>query len=362
MAVPRFDPKEMEVVGEEPGMFGMPPSPIYSYPCSMKEAVNALYRGEPYWVVFGKDAKMMTPAVNPDNIARGFVFEAEQRAPTTGRTVPDMFGVEWEFVEAVGGAMVRPGKPFAEDANDLLRKVVWPEPDKWDWAGSAKANNGIFFKDENYNNIGFLNGWFERLISMLDFEGALMALYDEDQKDAVNEFFTGLTDTYINILGHMIDAYPQLDGFSIHDDWGSQKETFFSPDLCAEMIVPHMRRVTDYVHSRGKNCEFHSCGQNLKQIPNMIAAGWDSWFPQNIVDSVKAYEMYGDKLLIGVDPGIKPDGKSDDELRAEARRFVDTFMQPGKPCFYGYVMDCCTRAFRDELYEYSRKKCCGLVV
>ncbi|MDR1589636.1 MAG: methyltransferase [Oscillospiraceae bacterium] len=362
MMIPPFDPKELEVTGEEPGMFGMlPPSPIYSYPCSMKEAVNALYRREPYWVVFGKDAKMMTPAVNPDNIARAFVFEQNPLEPTVGSGVKDMFGIEWEFVPQAGGAMVRPGKPFAEDAHDLLRKVVWPEPEKWDWESSGKANNGTFFKGENYNNIAFLNGWFERLISMLDFEGALMALYDEDQKDAVKEFFTKLSDLYIDILGRMIDTYPELDGFSIHDDWGSQKETFFSPELCAEMIVPYMRRVTDFVHGRGKNCEFHSCGQNIKQVPNMIAAGWDSWFPQNIVDSVKAYELYGDKILIGVDPKIKIDGMAESDVRAAARRFVDTFMQPGKPCFFGYVMDCCTRVFRDELYEYSRKRACGLV-
>jgi hypothetical protein len=361
MAVPAFDVKELTVIGEEPGMFGMPPSPIYSYPCTMKEAVKALYRREPYWVVLGKDAKMMTPAVNPDNLARAFAFEAVTHEPVVGRTVPDMFGVEWEFVPQVGGAMVRPGKPFAEDANDLLRKVVWPEPDKWDWAGSGKANNGVFFTNENYNNIAFLNGWFERLISMLDFEGALMAIYDEDQKDAIHEFFDKLSGLYINILGHMVDTYPLLDGFSIHDDWGSQKETFFSPALCAEMIVPYMRRVTDFLHSKGKSCELHSCGQNLKQVPNMIAAGWDSWFPQNIVDSQLVYELYGDKILVGVDPKIDPTGMSDDEQRAAARNFVDTFMKPEKVCFFGYVMDSCTRVFRDELYEYSRKRFSGLI-
>ena len=171
---------------------------------------------------------------------------------------------------------------------------------------------------------------------MLDFENALMALYDEDRRKQFTEFFDRLTDLYITIFGRMIDAYPDIDGFSIHDDWGSQKETFFSPELCAEMIVPYMRRVTDFLHSRGKTAELHSCGQNIKQVPNMIAAGWDAWFPQNIVDSQLVYEMYGDKILVGVDPGISAEGKTEDEMRKAARDFVDRFMQPGKPCFYHY--------------------------
>jgi hypothetical protein len=30
-----------------------------------------------------------------------------------------MFGIEWEYVPQVGGSMVRPGKPFVEDANEI---------------------------------------------------------------------------------------------------------------------------------------------------------------------------------------------------------------------------------------------------
>ena len=57
-----------------------------------------------------------------------------------------------------------------------------------------------------------------------------------------------------------------------------------------------MRRVTDYLHSRGKTCELHSCGQNYKQDPNMIKAGWDRWNPQPMNDTDGLYDQYGDKL------------------------------------------------------------------
>ncbi len=360
MQLPRFDKSELEVKSVVPGMFGRPDRPVFNYPIPMKQAIRAMFAGESPWMILGADMKIFTPAVIPDNLARAFCFENERHPPVTDGTVPDMFGVQWEYVPAVGGSMVRPGTQPIEDAWELLERVQWPDPEKWDWEGSARLNNESAFLDSrNYNQLCFMTGWFERLISLMEFENALMALYDEDQKEAVHRFFDRLSDLYIQILGHCCDVYPELDGFNIHDDWGSQRETFFAPELVAEMIVPYMRRVTDYLHSRGKTCELHSCGQNIKQIPNMIAAGWDAWTPQVIVDTKLAYDLYGDQILIGIYPRLDPKGKTDDEMRAEARRIVDTFVKPGKTAFMGLTLDGFTTPFLEELYEYSRKKCGG---
>ena len=90
MSVPEFNETELKVVGENPAKFGMPATPIFNYPCTVKEAVNAAYRREPYWQVFGIDMQMMTPGVNPDNIARAFAFEAQEFKPVTDRCVPDI--------------------------------------------------------------------------------------------------------------------------------------------------------------------------------------------------------------------------------------------------------------------------------
>ena len=85
-------------------------------------------------------------------------------------------------------------------------------------------------------------------------------------------FFDKLTDFYITIFDKAIQTFPYIDAFFIHDDWGSQKETFVSPELAEKMIVPYMRRLTDFLHSKGKFCELHSCGNNYKQVPNYIKA------------------------------------------------------------------------------------------
>lgn len=359
MSVPMFDPKELEVRETIKDLFGQE-TRIYSYPVNMKEAVQALLRKEPYWLMTGMYPSMFGPRINPDNIARAQAFEAQTLDPSEfgGQ---DMFGIEWEYIPEAWGSMVRPGHPLATDANDLLKKITWPDPDTWDWEASAEANAN-FLKEENCNVMYFLNGWYERLISMMDFENAIFAVFDEDQKDAVHAFFDRLTDLYINIFDKCLHYFPMIDGFNIHDDWGSQKETFFSPDLAEEMIVPYMRRLTDFIHSKGRFCELHSCGNNARQVPNYIRAGWDIWQGQAMNDTHTLYEKYGDQIILGVLPEpFDPNGPEELQRKA-ARNFVDHFMLPGKPCILNYNdRSFWTIPFMEELYVYSRKKACGMV-
>jgi hypothetical protein len=352
MAVPKFDPKELEVVAKIPGMMGNPEVSVYNFPVTPKEAFIALYSKKPVWQITHMEMTMFSPKANPDNIARAFVFDGTHTPQSGGR---DMFGIEWEFVPQAGGSMVRPGKPFIADANEIKDKLVWPDIEKWEWEECAKANKDYLSKTK-FNVAWFLNGWYERLISLMDFEGAVVAMIDEDQKDAVKEFFDKLSDLYIRIFDKYLTWFPQIDGFCIHDDWGSQKETFFSPATAEEMVVPYMKRVTDFLHSKGKFCELHSCGQLLKQVPNMIAAGWDSWNPQLLNDTQKIYELYGDKIIIGVVPDdYDTASATEEEQRARAKAYADKFCRPGKASFVNIAAGkYLTPAFREELYKQSR--------
>jgi len=354
MTVPAFDPKEIEggVDAFIPGI------KIYDYPVSRYEGIKALYERKPIWQVLDSiDNRMFTPRIIPDNVARALIWEGGE--PFDNNTEGgglDMFGIDWEYVPQVGGSMVRPGKPFIEDANEIEEKVVWPDIDSWDWEGSAKLNNGTYLTPDNFNVAWFQTGWYERLISFMDFEAAIMAMFDEDQQDAVKAFFDKLSDLYIRIFDKYITYFPDVHAFFIHDDWGSQKETFFSPALCEEMIVPYMKRVTDFLHSKGKFCCLHSCGQLMKQVPNIIAAGWDAWGPQLMNDVSAIYEQYGDKLLIGVWPDPIPEDATEEEQRAAARAFADKYCRPDKPSFFNFYAAAAgiTPAFHEEMYIQSR--------
>ena len=357
MRIPTFDPKELKVTGEKPATIFMPAIKTYDYPVTPKEAFMSMMNRKPVWQIIGVESRIFTPVIFPDYIARAFVLEDKPFDNQTGGGGKDMFGIDWEYIAQVGGSMVRPGKPLLDDANEWRDKVVWPDIDAWDWEGAAKRNNNTYLATDSYNTSWLMTGWFERLISFMDFEGAIMAIFDEDQKDAVKALFDKLSDLYIKIFDKFVTYLPKVDGFFIHDDWGSQRETFFSPKVAEEMIVPYMRRVTDFLHSKGKGCEFHSCGQLFKQVPNMILAGWDSWGGQPMNDTQKIYELYGDKIMIGVIPDkFDPETASEAEQRAAARAYADKFCNPEKPSFLNFSgANLLTPTFREELYIRSRE-------
>jgi hypothetical protein len=362
MQIPKFDPSELQVVAEVPNFFGGPGIPIYNFPATGKEAVRALYERKAIWQVMlgiGVESKTFTPAINPDNVARAFVFDGTFVPGVSNLTGgKDLFGIEWEYIPTAGGSMVRPGKPLIEDANDIDKNVVWPTIESWDWAGASKVNQEYLSGTTSYAAM-FMNGYFERLISFMDFEGAILAMVDEDQKDALKRFFERLADLYIRMIDKFIAYFPQVDIYTIHDDWGSQKDTFFSPDVVSEMIVPSMRRVTDFIHSKDRFADLHCCGNNIKQVPNIVAAGFDSWTPQIMNDIEKIYDLYGDRLILGTMPEIHDAKNStEEEQRAYARAYANKYCRPDKPSalsMYSMAgLGVLTNAFREELYKQSR--------
>jgi len=355
MSVPAFNEAELKVVGSTPGDLLFPPLDIFDYPVKPRDAFIAALEGEAIWEIIGHEKITFTPLIIPDNVARALIFENTPFDPDKQGGGPDMFGVQWVYEPMSMGSMVLPGSPLLKDMNEWPEKVVWPDIESWDWAGSAAANNGSYLNPDYFNCLMFQTGYFERMISMLDFEGALMALVDEDQQAAVHSFMDKLSDLYIAIFTKAIATYPDLNGFEIHDDWGSQQNTFFAPSVVSEFIVPYMRKVNDFIHSQGLYCIAHSCGNNIKQVHNYIAAGYDSWNPQPMNDIAAIYEQYGGQILLGAYDEPMPEGASEEQQRAAARKFADQYCRPGKPTYLNmYSAPCLTKAYREELYRRSR--------
>lgn len=371
MSVPKFDESELEIVGGQTNLYtGRKPGTtsmlLFNAPVTAKEGVKAMYRREPVWQITtfaSPEMKTFTPSIIRDSVARGIVLEGpvlEQPIEFGGK---DMFGVEWEYDSVIRGSTVRPGNPLVQDANELKEKVVWPDLESWDWETSSKINQE-FLDTDQYVNLMFFTGFFERLISFMDFEEALVSLIDESQKDAVKEFFDDLADFYIRLFDKVLTYFPQVDGFSIHDDWGAENNSFFSPQACREMIVPAMRKVTDFLHSKGRYCDMHSCGKNQGLIECYIAAGWDSYTPQDNNDLEALYDNYGDKILIATLPErFDPDTTSEEEQREIAKRYAEKYCNPDKPStFSQYTISgrlnkpYLTQILSEEVYKQSRMR------
>jgi uroporphyrinogen decarboxylase len=67
------------------------------------------------------------------------------------------------------------------------------------------------------------------------------------------------------------------------DDAGTQRGEFLAPDLFAEMIKPHYRRLCDWVHAHTNwKTYLHCCGSIYHYIPEWIEAGIDILNPVQI--------------------------------------------------------------------------------
>ncbi|MDR2615401.1 MAG: methyltransferase [Oscillospiraceae bacterium] len=340
-----FVPAELRVVDTLPGFMGGPGSPLRDTPVTPRENIAAMFFDKhPYWLPLPSESSMIIPSLYNNLLGRG---------GPDGTT--DAFGIEWEWVASAGGSIVRPGDPFLSDANEWYDKIKIPDIDTWDWAGEAEQ---MKLNPRVSTQMSFVNGfWFERLISFMDFAQAAVALIDDDQKKAVQDLFAAMTDLGIKLVDKFCEYYPALDGFNIHDDWGSQKAPFFSQEVAEELFVPYMRALTDHIHSKGRYVTLHCCGHSEDRIRCFVDGGFDGWDPQTMNDTYSLFDAFGDKIAISIVPEGFPPDSSEDEQREAARAFAKRFCVPGKTAMLGhYAMASLTPAFAEEVYIQSRKR------
>jgi hypothetical protein len=120
------------------------------------------------------------------------------------------------------------------------------------------------------------------------------------------------------------------------------------------MLVPSLRKIADWCHSKGLIFQQHSCGKNEMLVPAMIAQGVDMWCPQAMNDVKMLNEKYGDKIIFGVTPPMLAPDASQEEIEATAKAFVAEYAPnfQEKPVIMFDFM--CAPAYKQELYKQAR--------
>ncbi|UWP61404.1 uroporphyrinogen decarboxylase family protein [Ruminococcus gauvreauii] len=90
----------------------------------------------------------------------------------------------------------------------------------------------------------------------------MLSLYFE-----LSEFLDALTDWHIEFM-KVAKKYYHADMILWHDDMGSQRAPFFSPELFREIYLPYYRRITKACHDEGMFIALHSCGNVGLHIEN----------------------------------------------------------------------------------------------
>jgi hypothetical protein len=360
--------EELKTIGTFPSFYGpmagtpkynTPVTPLENVKLALKRGADGNLKGEQIWAPQGGDVLTYCPKIIPDNISRGFVIETNAIDNNTQAGGPDMFNVEWEWVPAVGGSMVRPGtKQLLDDPDDLLeweKFVKFPDIDSWDWEGSAAANKEALAAGERAAMPWVMTGYFERLISFMEFQNAAIALIDEEAQDAINRLFDKLTDLYIK----MFEYYKKYYGATIvyfHDDWGSQQKAFLKYETYDEMIVPHLKRLCDAAHAMDINVVLHSCGKIENLVPLMVKAHVDVWSGQAMNDRLRVVNENKGKIYVEFGPDVGGYGMAPASEEEQAK-LIDDWLGTFGPYLDTIFVNTSfggNALLYKKIYEYSR--------
>ena len=246
-----------------------------------------------------------------------------------------LFGGPGAFKKGVLDRLTAENEELTPDL--LAEEDVFASPDRMeDYAGVAGALR--FHKQRDRFCYVQTPGFFEQFNGVFGIENQL--LYLAMYPDELGELYRRQADWTIRFAGHCIDL--GVDMIHISDDWGAQNNMMFSPKLWWELIYPNMKRVVDYVHSRGAFASLHSDGCVMKVADGIAELGLDVVHPwqESAGMSYDVYlDRYSDKFAIlgGVCVqtmlGILPR----DRLEAEIRRVFSTLK--------GRRWICCTTHF-----------------
>ena len=124
------------------------------------------------------------------------------------------------------------------------------------------------------------------------------------EKETANDMMGRYVDAVIKCLELYNQAAGQYCfGWGIaSDDAGTQRGELIAPQLFAEMVKPHYKRLCDWVHTHTNwKTYLHSCGSVYHYIPHWIEAGIDILNPLQIsaanMEPERLMKDFGDKIV-----------------------------------------------------------------
>nr|WP_320024275.1 uroporphyrinogen decarboxylase family protein [uncultured Acetobacterium sp.] len=216
-----------------------------------------------------------------DSVQMAFECSGFHERPPFHKSGQDWFGVYWEY-DGTSFVPDHRKKPLLEDVCDWRDVVKWPDLDSMDWEEAARIDE-VHLKDrENFVfSLWLGNGPFERLHSLMGFEGALMALVEEEEE--CEAFFKKWTEWKCKLISYLCKYY-KPDVIQFHDDSGTKNSSFYSKNTWNKLIKPSWTACCQEIKKHGVAAELHSCGKSQEFFKDILDCGFDSLFIQTIND------------------------------------------------------------------------------
>ena len=281
--------------------------------------------------------------------------------PQDGLPHKNMWGVEYRFMPGAPGPHphITADNKVISDIEKWESQLNVPSLDGLDW-GPAKAVEATVDRKEKMVCIMFGGGLFEMSHFLMGMEDALCNYLD--YPDEMKALLTVIKDWKIAYIRQMAEeVHPDI--IFYHDDWGNKKSVFLPPPVWRDIIKPLQMEISAAIHECGMIYMHHADCICEPITPDMVDLGVDIWqgcIAQN--DIVHIQEMTQGKLAMagGIDgPKIDIENITEEAIRAEVRRAIDTYCERGR--FYpGIPNGICFREwnnsiFMDELLKYGRQ-------
>ena len=288
--------------------------------------------------------------------------EGTQLGPDLGAkqqryTYHDEFGNSWTFDRNAGGACMTIGTRICDDILKWEEQIPFPDLHEWNIEETSRRFMATRYDPERILHLDIYHGPFQALADFMGgFAEALEAMYVEPE--ARRAFFDRFSDWIIWLIDKLSSLYP-ADMFTLHDDWGTEKDTFFSPSMMEELLFEPTKKIIDHVKGMGKLYQFHCCGKVDRFMPAMCELSPDLMQLQRRVNDTPKYkELYGDRLGFntGLEGFVPGKDYSDRELADIVRSSADIYAAGGGylPAIYSNSPDTLWKIY-SELYAYSRE-------
>jgi hypothetical protein len=333
--------------------------PVPNYPVSPVENFKlAAQRKTPYWMPNSQldfDAMMSGMLTGPvvTGAPPAGPWGSAERASFT-----DDWGCQWLFVPEAGGPMLDPqGKTVLEDITQWERVVKFPDLKAMEWKARADDFMQNRYDPNKVLHINIGQGCTERYVALLGgYTEAMVSMAEEPEASAA--FFDRFADWMITQIDIICDLYP-VNLFTYHDDWGTERDTFFSESMMENQVLEPTRRIIKHARDKGVFFELHCCGNIKRFLPYMIDMNVDFLQIQRRANDMPGFkEKFGDKIGFcafteGVEMG-QP--LSEEERLAAIRKTVDLYGKSGGAySFAGGATEEESWASTFELYCYSRE-------
>lgn len=312
---------------------------------------------------------------NPDHFVNQFEalqfqfhpFLITSPSPQYGEeNVVNAWGVTNSFPFGTPGAFPvhRPDTIVIKDIEDWKEYVHAPSlkfPDEmWDM---FKQQYDAVDKEKAMSTCFVAPGLFEQCHHLGEIQNTLMNLYE--YPDEMHDLIKYLKDWELE-LAEGICSHLHPDVIFHHDDMGSQKSTFMSPEMWEDFYVEPYKEIYGYYHDHGVELIFHhSDSYAATLVPSMIEMGIDVWqgcfTTNNIPELISKYG--GQITFMGAIENMLVDfeGWTEENIRNVVRKtldecgnkyFIPCIAQGGPGSVYPGVYKALTKA----IDEYSIEK------